>query len=165
MSADQMGRISTTIALAGFGWVGAAYLVSFAGALMPMAWLLLVAVPALFMAAATYILRFHRVDDAAISLRWWMPVLWIALMINSSVVWSLADRATSGGHIEQRQDQMVLVVHGTAMRVLDAQGARMVAVWDMRQLSSHLLTMLGLVAFGLLAISARSKARPDVAAS
>jgi len=57
-----------------------------------------------------------------------------------------------------------LVVHGTVIRDLDSQGARAVALWDMRQLSSHLLTMLGLAAFGLVAISAKRQAKLDVAA-
>ena len=131
---------------------------------MPEAWLLGVGVPALFVAAIAYILRFYRADETAIFLKWWMLALWIALIINGSVVWSLADRATSGGHIEQRQDRTVLVVHGTVIRDLDSQGARAVALWDMRQLSSHLLTMLGLAAFGLVAVSAKRQAKLDVAA-
>ena len=150
-----MAQIPTALGLLGFLWVGAAYAASLTGALIPEVWVLGVGVPALFLAAVTYIRRFPRTNETPIFFRWWMPVLWLALIINSAVVWQLAEQVTRGGHIEQRHEQTVLVVHGTVVRQLNVEGARVVALWELRQTSSHLLTMLGFAAFGLLAVSAK----------
>jgi len=75
MSANRLTKISAVAALVGFGWVGAAYFASLAGALMPESWLLGVGGPALFVAAIAYILRFYRANETAIFLKWWIPAL------------------------------------------------------------------------------------------
>ena len=156
IASNHVTQIPTALGLVGFAWVGAAYVASLAGALIPEAWVLRVGVPALFLAAVTYIRRFPRTDETPIFFRWWMPALWLALSINSAVVWQRAEQVTRGGHIEQRHEQTVLVAHGTVVRQLDVPGARVVALWQLRQTSSHLLTMLGFAAFGLLAVSAKT---------
>ena len=133
------------------------YVLNLFGILLPLRWLAAPGV-VLFATALIYILRFHVTREADVHFRWWMPAIWIALIINTAIVWYLADRATQGGTIEQRGANSVLAVHGHVIRTLDAEGIRAVELWNAREISSHLLLMLSFVSVGLVALTRNAPA-------
>jgi hypothetical protein len=147
--------IVTTLALA------LVYILSLAGIAAPATWLVLASSPVLALTALAYIVRFAAAGEEEVALRWWMPVVWAALVINGAIVWSLGARATAGGHVEYRGGQALLVAHGRVIRTLDPAGVRAVAVWDTRSVSSHMLTLFAFASLGLLAIAPAPSAKPS----
>lgn len=91
--------------------VGIVYGFALADHLLPI-WLLLCALPLLFLSGATYIVLRQRNRPQMRGVRWWMPFIWVVLIINSGIVQTRADRATGGGHVETRDAHLTLVVHG-----------------------------------------------------
>ncbi len=135
-----------------------AYLSSLAGVAVPTGALFAVGFPALLLTSVAYILLLRSPSPAdAPGLRWWMPVVWVALVINDGIVWRLAHRATSGGHVEGRAGRSVLVVYGRVIRELDQRGVHAVAVWDARLTSSHMLVMLAFASLGLVGMLDRRR--------
>jgi hypothetical protein len=149
----KIARVVAAIGGLALAGVTLVYVASLAGLVFPSGALLMFALPALFVTGAGYIILARRTEtDEAPGFRWWMPVVWVALIVNDGVVWSLADRVTAGGQVEQANGRTALVVHGRIVRELDPSGVREVALWDTRQISSHLLVALAFAYLGVVAL-------------